>query len=202
MPKSKPWEQTRRGRAPSASRERRRVLIVCEDSKSSRYYLESFPIDKQRIEISVLGMGMNTDSLVEEAAKKKVQAEKGRQPYSDVWCVFDRDSFPLENYDRAFRLAESKRIKVAWANEAFELWYLLHYCYLDAAIGRADYKKKLRENGLDYDKADKAIYKKLIALQPMAMKNAARLEKYWHDCGTIHPERENPSAAVHNSWII
>ena len=52
------------GRAPTATRERRRVLIVCEDSKSSRYYFESFPVDKQRIEISVLGFGMNTDSLV------------------------------------------------------------------------------------------------------------------------------------------
>ena len=196
MPKNKPWEQSKTGRAASETRERRRVLIVCEDSKSSRYYFESFPVDKERIEISVLGTGMNTDSLVEEAIRKMEAAGKNRQPYSDVWCVFDRDSFPSANYDRAFQLANNKKIKVAWANEAFELWYLLHYCYLDTGISRADYKKKLGEKGLDYDKADKKIYEKVKACQEKAIKNAAKLEKHWNESGK-KPERENPSTSVH-----
>lgn len=196
MLKNKPW-QHQLGRAPTATRERRRLLIVCEDSKSSRYYLESFPVDKQRIEISVLGTGMNTDSLVEETLRQIGKAAKSGQRYSDVWCVFDRDNFPLANYDRAFRLANSNKIKVAWANEAFELWYLLHYCYLDAGISRADYSKKLREKGLDYDKADKAIYEKVKPLQENAIKNAAKLEKHWNDSEKAHPERENPSTSVH-----
>lgn len=198
MPRNKPWEQARIGRASSETRERRRVLIVCEDSKSSRYYLESFPVDKQRIEISVLGTGMNTNSLVEEAIKKIEQAAKQRRHYSVVWCVFDRDSFPLDNYNRAFRLAKNNKIiKVAWANEAFELWYLLHFCYLDAGLSRADYQNKLRDKGLDYDKADKTIYAKVRHLQDTAIKNAARLEKHWNDCGRACPERENPSTGVH-----
>lgn len=184
------------GRAPTGTRERRRVLIVCEDSKSSRYYFESFPVDERRIEIRVLGTGMNTDSLVEEAVRKIEQAAKNGQPHSDVWCVFDRDSFPWKNYIRAFQLAESHRIKVAWANEAFELWYLLHYCYLDAGIGRADYSKKLLEKGLAYDKSDRKIYDKVKFLQESAVRNAARLERHWNDSGKI-PERENPSTGVH-----
>jgi hypothetical protein len=197
MPKNKPWDQPGLGRAPTATRERRRILIVCEDSKSARYYFESFPVDKQRIEISVLGTGMNTDSLVKKAVKKKEQQAKNGQRYSGVWCVFDRDSFPLGNYSRAFQLAENNAIKIAWANEAFELWYLLHYCYLDASIGRAQYKKKLREMGLNYDKADKTIYKRVKHLQQKAIKNAARLEKHWNDSGKVFPERENPSTSVH-----
>lgn len=197
MPKNKPWDHPMRGRAATGTRERRRVLIVCEDSKSSRYYFESFPVDKQRIEISVLGTGMNTDSLVEEALKKKEQAAQNGQVYSDVWCVFDRDSFPLDNYVRAFQLAGKNKIKVAWANEAFELWYLLHYGYLDAGISRKGYKKKLRDNGLDYDKADKAIYEKVKPYQKRAIKNAAKLEKYWNDSRKNCPERENPSTSVH-----
>jgi hypothetical protein len=197
MPKNKPWEHHRLGRAPSATRERRRVLIVCEDSKSSRYYFESFPVDKHRIEISVLPTGMNTDSLVEEAVRKMEQAAKGGQRYSDVWCVFDRDSFPLANYTRAFQLAKNNKIKAAWANEAFELWYLLHYGYLDAGISRADYSKKLREKGLNYDKADRTIYEKVKPFQERALRNAAKLEKYWNDCGKACPERENPSTGVH-----
>lgn len=186
-----------RGRAGTATRERRRVLIVCEDSKSSRYYFKSFPVDEQRIEISVLGTGMNTDSLVEEAIRKIEQAAKSGQRYSDVWCVFDRDSFPLENYLRAFQLAKNNKIKVAWANEAFELWYLLHYGYLDAGISRAGYKNKLQDKGLNYDKADKAIYEKVKPYQERAIKSAAKLEKYWNDKGKACPERENPSTSVH-----
>lgn len=197
MPKNKPWEHHRLGRAPTATRERRRVLIVCEDGKSSRYYFESFPVDSQRIEISVLGTGMNTDSLVEEAVRKIEQAAKSGRRYSDVWCVFDRDSFPLANYSRAFQLAKNNKIKVAWANEAFELWYLLHYGYIDTGISRADYSRKLREKGLVYDKADKTIYEKVKSLQERAIKNAAKLEKHWNECGHACPERENPSTSVH-----
>jgi len=197
MARSKPRAREVRGRKPTGSLERRRVLIVCEDSKSSRYYFESFPIDKQRIEISVLGTGMNTDSLLQEAIRKKEQADKSRQPYADIWCVFDRDDFPPANYSCAFELAANKNIKVAWANEAFELWYLLHYCYLDSAIGRADYAAKLKQHGLEYDKADKKIYEKIKDRQQEAMKNAARLEKHWNDLGKRPAECGNPSTGVH-----
>jgi hypothetical protein len=172
-------------------------LIVCEDSKSSCYYFRSFPVDERRIEINVVGTGMNTDSLVQEAIKKVDQAARNQQRYSDVWCVFDRDDFPLDNFVRAMQLAENKNIKVAWANEAFELWYLLHFCYLDAGISRADYKEKLREKGLDYDKADNTIYEKVKPYQDRAIKNAARLERHWNDCGKACSERENPSTSVH-----
>lgn len=197
MPKNKPWEYHVRGRAPTATRERRQVLIACEDGKSSRYYFESFPVDKQRIEISVLGTGMNTDSLVEEAVRKMEEATRSGRSYSTVWCVFDRDSFPLENYTRAFQLARNNKIRVAWANEAFELWYLLHYSYLDTGISRADYNKKLREKGLDYDKADKTIYEKVKLHQDRAIRNAAKLERHWNESGKACPERENPSTSVH-----
>lgn len=135
---SKPWEQRTPGRRPAGTQERRRVLIVCEDSKSSRFYFESFPVDAKRAEVLALGTGMNTDSLVEEAIRLKNEAMKSCQPYNEVWCVLDRDSFPLDNYARAFELGRGNDIKMAWANEAFELWYLLHFNYHDSGISRSD----------------------------------------------------------------
>jgi hypothetical protein len=197
MSKIKPWQEHTKGRAPKGARERRRVLIFCEDSKSSRYYLESFPIDNERFEVSVLGTGMNTCSLVEEAIRRVGQALKNGIRFSEVWCVFDRDSFPLENYDRAFQLARGSGIKTAWANEAFELWYLLHFCYLDTGLSRADYKKKLTTFGLEYDKADKDIYGKVLPHQETAIRNARRLERQWNESAKRFPERENPSTSVH-----
>jgi hypothetical protein len=134
MGASKAWKLHISGRRPSGTRDRRRVLIVCEDTKSARYYFESFEIDPRRAEVLPVGTGMNTDSLVDEAIKLKRKAVTDRQPYNEVWCVFDRDDFPLRNYDRAFQLIRANGIKVAWANEAFEIWYLLHFNYHDTGI--------------------------------------------------------------------
>jgi len=173
------------------------VLIVCEDSKSARYYFESFPIDPKRAEVFPVGTGMNTDSLVEEAMRMAAKAAKACQPYSEIWCVFDRDSFPLEKYHRAFELARANGLKVAWANEAFELWYLLHFNYLDTGISRDDYKGKLKDCGLVYDKADKTIYAKVKGRQDTAIMHARKLERYWNEMGKQFPERDNPSTGVH-----
>jgi hypothetical protein len=198
MSKTKPWSKSASGRAPSSSRERRRVLIVCEDSKSSTYYFKAFPIDPHRLEVKVLGTGMNTDSLVQEATRIVHDDRKQGILYNEVWCVFDHDSFPLQNYTRAFDLAAREKIKIAWANEAFELWYLLHFDFHNSPISRNAYKQKLLQKGLTYDKADKAIYQKVKPYQDTAMKNASKLEKHWNECGEKFPERKNPSTSVHN----
>lgn len=197
MPANKPWEQKPLGRQPAETRERRRVLIACEDSKSACYYFESFKIDPRRAEVFPVGMGANTDSLVEEALRLKIRAVRACQPYNEVWCVFDRDNFPQDNYCRAFQLARANGIKVAWANEAFELWYLLHFNYHDTGIGRHNYKAKLKQSNLEYDKADKTVYEKVKAFQETAFKNARKLERYWNEMGERFPERQNPSTSVH-----
>lgn len=197
MPKNKPWEQKPAGRRPAGTRERRRVLIVCEDSKSARHYFEAFEVDPKRAEVFPVGTGMNTDSLVEEAIKSATQASQAGQPYSEVWCVFDRDSFPMSNYCRAFDLARANGIRVAWANEAFELWYLLHFNYHDTGISRHDYKARLKQSGLEYDKADKTIYAQVKGRQQTAFRNAQRLERHWNEMGERFPERQNPSTSVH-----
>lgn len=197
MPKNKPWEQKTPGRRPAQTRERRRVLIVCEDTKSACHYFEAVKIDPKRAEVFPVGTGMNTDSLVEEAIKLSRQADQAGQPYSEVWCVFDRDSFPLENYCRAFDLARARGIRVAWANEAFELWYLLHFNYHDTGISRHDYNASLKQSGLEYDKADDEIYAKVKNRQETAFKHARRLEKHWNEMDERFPERQNPSTSVH-----
>lgn len=197
MAKSKPWKKPTKGRAPEGSRHRRRVLICCEDSKSSADYLRCFKIDQRRVEVQVVGTGMNTDSLVQTAIKSLNKARKNKEPYSQVWCVFDRDSFPMKNYARAFELALSNNIRTAWTNEAFEFWYLLHFDYFDSAISRKEYAKKLSERGLMYDKADRDVYNKIMANQQTAIRNAKRLERYWNNSGCRYPERENPSTNMH-----
>jgi hypothetical protein len=104
---------------------------VCEDEKSSRDYFQAFPVDRSRTEIVALGTGLNTLGLVEHAIGLRNRADGSGTPYASVWCVFDRDSFAEDNYRKAFALARENGMRVAWANEAFELWYLLHFNYHD-----------------------------------------------------------------------
>lgn len=92
------------------------------------------------LEVKVHGIGANTISLVEKAIQLK---DKSNSPLDSVWVVFDRDSFPEDNFDNAIHKAEANGIKCAWSNEAFELWFLLHFQFVSHSISRDDYKNYL-----------------------------------------------------------
>ena len=196
--KARPWERRARQTGRPGHAERRRVLIVCEDSKSSLFYFKGFPVDRERAIVKAVGTGMNTDSLVEEAVRLRDEAQKRNAPFSHVWCVFDRDSFPLANYARAFELAKSNRFNVAWANEAFELWYLLHFQYLDTGISRAEFPVSLTKlMGVKYKKTDQEVYVRLHDRQSDAIRNARNLLKAHRERGEIPERNFNPSTNVH-----
>ncbi|MBF0339286.1 MAG: RloB domain-containing protein [Nitrospirae bacterium] len=77
--------------------------------------------------IEVTGTGYNTVRLVNEAIK-----EKNNGSYHSVWAVFDKDDF--NQFNNAIQITAKNNICVAYSNEAFELWYLLHFNYHDTAI--------------------------------------------------------------------
>lgn len=160
-------------RKESTKPTRKIVLIVCEGERTEPNYFKSFRLPTKVIEIK--GVGMNTLSIVEHAVSLKEQYD-----YDEVWCVFDRDSFPKTRVSAAFRLITENKFKVAFSNESFELWYLLHYCYLDTKITRAQYCVKLSKYlGFDYEKNNPKIYEILLHKQSDAIRNAKRLEKIY-----------------------
>jgi len=63
-----------------------------------------------------------------------------------TWCVFNKDSFPSDDFNDAVRVAKKNGVRIAYTNEVFELWYLLHFCYCDTAIILQDYKDRLSEH--------------------------------------------------------
>lgn len=176
--------------------EKDRFLIVCEGIRTEPNYFRKFPVPRDVKEIDIRGVGDNTIRLVEEA--KRIRG-KEKYKYDQVWCVFDRDSFPLEHFNNAIALAEREGIKVAYSNEAFELWYLLHFDYYDTAIPRADYIKILDKKfdelaGRKYKKNDSDIYALLEKKQVTAIKNAKKLLAEYNP---IRPVHDNPSTTVH-----
>ncbi len=192
-PENKKWDK---GRKPKITRPFRRMLILCEDTKSSRDYLAMFPFDKSQVHIECVGTGMNTDSLMEHAIKLKGKAEYNHTVYQTIWVVFDKDSFDLQKFNRAFDLARSHpSIIVCWANECFELWYLLHFELRQTATARADVWSKLSEHlGFKYAKSDAALFQKLQDKIGTALTHAKRLEFI---NAAMRTHRRNPSTNVH-----
>ena len=72
---------------------RKNFLIVCEGEKTEPNYFSHFRVPK--IVCDVVGIGANTESLVKKAIELKNNATIS---YDNVWCVFDRDSFPAQNF--------------------------------------------------------------------------------------------------------
>ena len=90
--------------------------------------------------------GYNTISLVDLAIKFISDDKNSFNPKIDeCWVVFDKDDFD-KDFDNAINKAEAKGLKVAYSNEAFELWFLLHFNFMESAIKRNVYNTKIEEN--------------------------------------------------------
>jgi hypothetical protein len=168
-------------------------LIVCEGAKTEPNYFKSFPVST-RPEITIVGAGCETISVVNKAIELMENKKFDR-----VWCVFDRDPSKVNNtahrFREALRIAAKENINVAYSNECFEIWYLLHFHLYDTGIPRGDYKKKLTKLlGCDYAKNSDDMYARLEDIQPQAIKHAKTLLASY-DCHD--PESDNPATTVH-----
>ena len=84
------------------------------------------------------GLGCNPTQLVQAAL-----AQCQQDDYDQAWCVFDRDTWTPADFKGALALAKQRKVEIAYSNEAFELWYLLHFHYYDIGISRQDYQSRL-----------------------------------------------------------
>ena len=165
------------------TRNLRRILIVCEGEKTEPNYFKRFPENPEVYDrIDIHGTGYNTISLVNEAIRLKLEAQKKKEPYIEVWCVFDKDDFSIEQFTNAIILAGKNQIKCAYSIEAFELWYMLHFNFYDAALSRDQYKEKLTEFlGKTYHKNDEEMYQLLQKRKNIAIQNARKLYTIQHE---------------------
>lgn len=167
-----------------------RFLIVCEGAKTEPNYFNCFRVPKNIVEIDVHGIGYNTVRLVEKAIELRDNGE-----YDQVWCVFDRNSHPAVHFNKAMTLAHENNISVAYSNQSFELWYLLHFDYCDTATHRSDCCSRLNQRlGRRYEKNSETLYDDLKGRQQVAIRNAEQLLAQWNP---HNPERDNPCTTVH-----
>jgi hypothetical protein len=179
---------------------RRRYLIVSEDSKSSLDYLTAFPVDPNIIEIVPEGGAGNTVDVVKRGIEMQKTATKDGQPFVHVYCVFDKDDFELNRYQGAFiEAGKHNDVTAIWANQCFELWYLLHFAYHNSGIHRSGIYRKLETPdrlGKHYDKGDASIYDKLLDKRDVAIRNGDKLLVSARDELPNQPWAVNPSTNV------
>lgn len=169
---------------------KQRFLIVCEGAKTEPNYFNSFRVPKDVIQIDIKGVGENPSKLVESAKELNTQED-----YDRVWCVFDRDAWPVQDFNNAIQNAKNQGFQVAYSNEAFELWYVLHFEFLNTGIPRSDYCKKLNSLlGHKYEKNSQQIYDELIDKQATAIKFSKKLLAQYNP---PNPVSDNPSTTVH-----
>jgi hypothetical protein len=149
----------------------RQFLIVSEGVNTEVSYFQQFKLPNVRV--VPIGTGYNTISLVEKAIEL---AAEPKYVGFEVWCVFDKDSFPNERFNEAVRLAILHFGRVAYSNQAFEYWLILHFeDHQGGAMDRKLYDLKINQylapHKLFYDgngskKVDKDFFELMLAKDP------------------------------------
>lgn len=182
----------------------KRFLIICEGENTEPYYFRSFPV--ATAEVKAFGTGRSKTSLVDHAVF--LVSQEIPDPERDVWIVFDMDYDPSKDesiqrndFNQAIRLAEKNGFRVAYSNDAFELWFVLHYQLLEAALTRSEYYEQIGNRwGMSYERQGKGaqfcreIYQRLLANQDTAIRYADRL--YQQQAGS-QPADQNPCTTVY-----
>lgn len=114
------------------------ILIVCEGENTEPTYFNQFRLSSATVK--PIGEGYNTTSLVNRAIQL---ANQGK--YDQVWCVFDKDDFNENDFNNAILIAEANKFGVAYSNQAFEYWLILHFDdHQGSGMHRDNYNEKIK----------------------------------------------------------
>ncbi len=186
MAKKKKNSRGYSGRNVNIREVKQRFLIVCGGEETEKNYFDCFRIPGNVTRVR--GLNKDPDTLINKTIEYQEEDE-----YDQVWCVFDKDDF--HNFNSTIEKAKNEGFYVAYSNEAFELWYVLHFEFLSSGIPRQDYINKLNKLlGKKYKKNSDSIYDELFDKQETAIKNAENLFRQYNK---PNPAQDNPSTTVH-----
>ena len=184
---NKAWMGARRGKVVKIAPEYH--LIVSEGTDTEPLYFQAIKeiINekyKNRISIRIEGMGDNTTNLFKKAQKI---VEGSSVIYKHVWLVYDKDDFPKKYFNVTetkcnINSNEETTYHALWSNQCIELWFLLHYSFLQSDLHRDEYWPKLsdwlRKEGFgEYRKGRADMFEILRPHMDDAIRNAKLLEE-------------------------
>jgi len=163
-----------------------KILIVCEDSKSSAFYLEDLAKDFGLNAVHVRGKecGSVPKTVFEFALGEYQKSAKDGDAYDRVYCVFDRDQHPC--FDETVQAINGKtpnnKFFAITSTPCFEFWLLLHNGFESAPYQKAGNKSpcdnvntKLKLEWEEYGKNKRDIYVRTKEKLPSAIANSKRL---------------------------
>ncbi len=176
-----------------------RVLIVCEDSKSSANYLQDLSRELNLNAVKVEGerCGSAPSSVLQFAQEQYANSLKDRNAYDRVYCVFDRDQHPCFDATlQAIAEIKSKNILVAiTTTPCFEFWLLLHFVYDTSPYQPSGNKSscdnanaRLKLHWADYGKSKRGIYTFTKDKTQTAVTNAKQLASENLKTGSNNPQ--------------
>lgn len=174
-----------------------RVLVLCEDTKSSLIYLkDAARYFRSYAAVEITHCGKNDPlNIVKEAIQR-------RRDYDQVYCAIDRDRH--EGFDAALALAaeNARWLSVIVSYPCYEFWLLLHFRMTSSPYTGVGNKsagdlvvKTLRdEDGMaEYDKGGcENLFDLLISRLPIARQRAVQV---LHDAANAN--NLNPSTRIH-----
>lgn len=180
------------------------ILIVCEGENTEPSYFNQFRLSSATIKS--VGEGYNTTSLV----KRAIQLASEKQ-YDQVWCVFDKDDFAESDFNSAIQIAESQKFQVAYSNQSFEYWLILHFDdHQGGGMHRRNYNDKINELlkpfGVTYDgngskKVNEDFFELLDGVNPKTNKKRidlaiTRAKRNFNQFDHQNPAKEESSTTV------
>lgn len=140
-----------------------RYYIFCEGKQTEPNYFEGFkhlietdPIYKDTVLVEIEPCAADTMRVIERAEDyvRKNSLKKGQ-----IWCVYDKDSFPKSDFNGVEERADSLSKKnqdiqyhAAWSNECIEIWFILHFVNYVSNNHRTEYisflNNKFKELGI------------------------------------------------------
>lgn len=183
------------------------TMIVCEGIKTEPLYInglvdkinERFKSISREPHIAVYGTGRNTQGLIRFI--DKMISEGTWRHYKKFWLMYDKDDFPLDNFDNTQFEAEARKIpqmSVAWSNESIELWFLLYFEDYRANNGRKQYIEKLNTY-FEYSKTREDLYEILNEKGSLenAIKRAKKMYQEFLDAEVTSMSAMVPATRVH-----
>ncbi|MBR0090557.1 MAG: RloB domain-containing protein [Lachnospiraceae bacterium] len=163
MPKKAGMEAWKKERRKEYLEKREhRYYIFCEGEQTEPLYFEGFrrlieenPVYHDMVLIQIEPCGAETMRVIHMA---EAYVQKNRISKGQIWCVYDKDSFPAERFngvaERAASLNKDNpelQYRVAWSNECIEFWFVLHFANYTSNNHRSEYitflDRKFKEIG-------------------------------------------------------
>lgn len=200
LSKNKSKYSLKQARRPANSINPHKSFLIVTEGKTEAAYFKHFK-NAAGPRIEVYDGKVSQLSLVQEAIGLRKEALNNKSYdncIDETWAVFDRDidarkTTDKQTFNAALDLAERENIHIAYSNDSFELWFLIHFQDVSGNMHRSIVEEKLKKHLPNY-KHGNDIFDKINNHYPQALRRA---EQMLSEVEGTPPVDANPCTTIH-----